>query len=145
MTPTRRPKRALGERPGKKRTRSVSINGSALPAPVLALRRDALWELAKAYTYKDGSGEVKVPAGFVTDLASVPRAFWWLIAPMELSAVAPIIHDYLYQTGGDGGRYSRKSADQMFLTIMARESVPVWRRLSAYVAVRWFASGAWKG
>ena len=40
---------------------------------------------------------ITVPTGFVTDLASVPRAMWWLIAPFDVARAA-IIHDLLYKT-----------------------------------------------
>ncbi len=39
---------------------------------------------------------IKVPTGFVTDLASVPRALWWAIAPFDVARAA-IIHDLLYK------------------------------------------------
>ena len=39
---------------------------------------------------------ITVPTGFVTDLASVPRALWWLIAPFDVARAA-IIHDLLYK------------------------------------------------
>lgn len=39
---------------------------------------------------------ITVPTGFVTDLASVPRAMWWLIAPFDVARAA-IIHDLLYK------------------------------------------------
>ena len=40
---------------------------------------------------------IKVPTGFVTDLASVPRALWWAIAPFDVARAA-IIHDLLYES-----------------------------------------------
>tara|TARA_B100001559_G_C16208859_1_gene487894 strand:+ start:93 stop:563 length:471 start_codon:yes stop_codon:yes gene_type:complete len=40
---------------------------------------------------------ITVPTGFVTDLASVPRAMWWAIAPFDVARAA-IIHDLLYKT-----------------------------------------------
>ena len=40
---------------------------------------------------------IKVPTGFVTDLASVPRALWWAIAPFDVARAA-IIHDFLYKS-----------------------------------------------
>lgn len=39
---------------------------------------------------------VRVPSGFVTDFASIPRIFWSLLPPDGLYAYAAIIHDYLY-------------------------------------------------
>lgn len=145
MTP-RRPKRALGETPRDVRSgaKIVQPKGSRLRGPFLVAVNHRRWELVKSYRYADAAGTIIIPKGFVTDLASVPRLFWWLIAPMELSAVAPIVHDYLYQTGGISGRYSRRASDDLFLSIMIREHVPIWRRVLAYLAVRWFASDAWK-
>jgi len=40
---------------------------------------------------------ITVPTGFVTDLASVPRAMWWAIAPFDVARAA-IIHDLLYKS-----------------------------------------------
>lgn len=39
---------------------------------------------------------VRVPIGFVTDFASIPRAFWSILRPDGLYSYAAIIHDYLY-------------------------------------------------
>ena len=40
---------------------------------------------------------ITVPTGFVTDLASVPRAMWAFIAPFDVARAA-IIHDLLYKS-----------------------------------------------
>ena len=42
-------------------------------------------------------GKVTVPKGFVTDMASVPRACWMFIAPFDVARAA-VIHDLLYKT-----------------------------------------------
>ena len=34
--------------------------------------------------------------GFRFDLASIPRVFWFLVSPFELSIAAPLLHDFLY-------------------------------------------------
>lgn len=39
---------------------------------------------------------VKVEAGFDTDFASVPRAFWWLCPPLGRYGKATVIHDWGY-------------------------------------------------
>jgi hypothetical protein len=39
---------------------------------------------------------VRVPKGFVTDLASVPRPFWTKYPPVGRYAYAAVVHDYLY-------------------------------------------------
>lgn len=39
---------------------------------------------------------VRVPIGFVTDFASIPRMFWSLLRPDGIYSYAAIIHDFLY-------------------------------------------------
>jgi hypothetical protein len=98
------------------------------------------WILLEDFTYTDNYYHIKVPKGFKTDLASIPRFFWRLIAPFELSLAAPLVHDYLYRHGGNvpSGNFTRSDADWFFLSIMREERVPAWRRWAAYVAVRLF-------
>jgi hypothetical protein len=53
---------------------------------------------------------VDVPAGFITDLASVPRIFWSLL-PRDGSYTYPaIIHDYMYWVQDR----TRETADEIF-------------------------------
>jgi hypothetical protein len=78
----------------------VEIAGSRLPAPILTYVGGREWQLEAAYTYHDADTAITVPAGFRFDLSSVPRVFWSLIAPFELSIVAPLLHDFLYRYGG---------------------------------------------
>ena len=79
----------------------VEVAASSLPPPLLSYVGGDNWRLEADYTYQDGDRTITVPAGFMFDLSSVPRALWWLIAPFELSIVAPLLHDYLYEHGGD--------------------------------------------
>ena len=130
----------------------VAIAGSRLPPPVITSPEIGRWRLEVPYTYSDDGTAITVPAGFEFDLSSVPRPFWSLIAPFELSIVAPLVHDFLYRHGGkppagiDPPRsYSRAAADRMFLEIMEAESVPTWRRVLAYAATRVFGGRAWWG
>ena len=50
-------------------------------------------------TFKDGAPAITVPAGFVTELSSVPRRQHWWKADSEASIVPAVFHDYLYSTG----------------------------------------------
>jgi hypothetical protein len=131
----------------------VEIEGSRLPPPVITSPSIGRWRLEAAYTYRDGATTITVPAGFEFDLSSVPRVFWGLIAPFELSIVAPLLHDFLYRNGGkppagsiDPPRtYTRAEVDRMFREIMGAENVSAWRRVLAYAAVRAFGRRAWRG
>ena len=85
-----------------------------------------------------GSGvTVEVPAGFVTDLASVPRCLWWLLPPFGPWSAAAVLHDYLY-TQVRSGLCSRRFADLLFLESMTVLKVSRWRRLTMFYAVRLF-------
>ena len=43
--------------------------------------------------------EITVPAGFVTDLASIPKKLHWWEGKVDRSMPAAIVHDYLYWYG----------------------------------------------
>ncbi|EAO1688573.1 DUF1353 domain-containing protein [Salmonella enterica] len=89
------------------------------------------------YLSDDNSDVIEVPAGFVTDLASVPRIFWTLLPPDGKYAKAAIIHDYLY----DNALRTKKEADLIFLDGMTVLGVPRWKRMIMYYAVRLFGKG----
>lgn len=62
---------------------------------------------------------VKVPAAFLTDGATIPRAFWFWASPIGRHAQAAILHDYLceyltIQVDGVPTRITRKEADLIF-------------------------------
>jgi hypothetical protein len=96
------------------------------------------WELLSDFSYHVGAYPsvvvIMVPAGFITDLASIPRALWSLLPPHGRYAKAAIIHDWLYFTGIGG----RKYADDVFLEAMEVLEVPFWKRKLMYWAVRAF-------
>lgn len=56
-----------------------------------------------------------VPAGFVTDFASVPRWLWSIFPPHGRYSPAAVFHDWLYQAGV----MERDEADKAFLEGMA--------------------------
>ena len=130
------------------------------------------WKLERALSYKNDEIDVdalekiglKCPAhrvtakkGFVTDLASVHRVCWNVLAPWDIARAA-IIHDLLYKAirqyrskfakglaNEDYGVVTRakKAADDVFLMGMkdADPSVPAWKIQTAYRAVQLF--GRW--
>ena len=87
------------------------------------------------------------------DLSSIPRLFWPVIAPFELSITAPLVHDFLYAHGGEPPpgsvspprTYTRRETDRIFRVIMRAEGVAAWRRILGYAAVRLFGRSAWRG
>nr|EEJ7375805.1 DUF1353 domain-containing protein [Salmonella enterica subsp. enterica] len=99
-----------------------------------------LWRIHEPFEFylsDDNSDVISVPAGFITDLASVPRIFWTLLPPDGKYAKAAIIHDYLY----DNALRTKKEADRIFLDGMTVLGVPEWKRTIMYYAVRLFGKG----
>ena len=47
-------------------------------------------------TFPDGAPAITVPAGFVTELSSVPKRLHWWGGKTEASMAPAVIHDYLY-------------------------------------------------
>ena len=84
-------------------------------------------------------GYLNLPAGFKTDFASVPRAFWRILPPWGEYMLATVAHDFMYADG----RWGRKAADRVFLHMMKRLGVEPWKRRVMYLAVRWFGGVAW--
>jgi hypothetical protein len=83
---------------------------------------------------------IDVPEGFITDFASVPRAFWRIVPPFGVYIPAAVAHDYLYSTG----EAPRKVADMVFVLVMERLGVPRWKRWLMYRAVRMFGVAPWR-
>lgn len=80
---------------------------------------------------------IRVPAGYVTDFASVPRFLWSILPPHGEYAKAAIVHDYLYDTATGTKRW----ADGVFLEAMEVLGVGRFRRLVMYAAVCAFGRG----
>ncbi len=132
----------------------VAIAGSRLRAPRITYDvQKKVWRLEEDYSCPHRGSTITVPQGFEFDLASVPRVFWPLISPFDLSIAGPLIHDFLYRHGGKPPagsivplrEYTRRETDAVFRDIMREEGVAGWRRVAAYWAVRIFGRKAWKG
>lgn len=81
-----------------------------------------------------------VPRGFLSDLASVPRLFWYWFPPDDPQYAAPaILHDKFYETH----EVSRKDADGIFYRQMRELKVSWIRRKLIYWAVRAAGSKAY--
>lgn len=82
---------------------------------------------------------IRVPAGFVTDFASVPRFFWRVLPPTGQYGKAAVIHDYLYRTHSA----PKDVADRVFLEGMLVLDVPAWKARVMYAAVHVFGGPAY--
>jgi len=110
------------------------------------------------FVWDDKKCVVSVPAGFVTDFASIPRGFRNVLSINGSHRLAAVVHDYLYAKSGkvlakanvyaDGAVidapapfdvcYSRKDADKVFKVLMRLEGVSGFVAGTMYRAVRLF-------
>jgi hypothetical protein len=101
------------------------------------------WLLIEGFSYHTeimGIGNIYVPAGFLTDFASIPRGLWNLFPPTGKYGKAAVIHDYLYRwTDVD-----RKTCDDIFMEGMEVLEVNWFSRRIIYRAVRLFGGAARK-
>lgn len=97
------------------------------------------WLLVEPFDYKDGVEFVHVPAGFVTDLNSVPRAVWWWFPKTE-SPAAGLVHDFLYRYPD---KRTREQVDRIHLRILELCGVRKSKRLAAYYGIRIGSGGTW--
>jgi len=88
--------------------------------------------------------QLKIPAGFESDGASVPRAFWGLVFPAEdmKAMFAAMVHDFIYRTHPTG--WTKKLADEEFRQLLERCKVPAKRAYFAYLGVRLFGGPSWR-
>lgn len=79
-----------------------------------------------------------VPAGFVTDGASIPRFAWRIIDhPFQSDYIEVyVVHDYDYQTG----RISRAEADKKMLDGLKAKGMNYFKRYAIYWSVRIFGA-----
>ncbi len=93
-----------------------------------------LYQLREALHVGVGPFLIVVPAGFVTDGATIPRVAWPLIGHPMVGRyqAAAIAHDHLYDTQQVG----RLVADALFCEILTQYGVPRWRARIMYAAVR---------
>ena len=93
-------------------------------------------------TFRDKS--FRIPLGFESDGASVPRLLWLFVCPpLDPSAVrAGVAHDYIYRVQPPD--WTRKEADEMFLCFLIEDGMPPYRALRAFLGVRLFGWIAWR-
>lgn len=83
-----------------------------------------------------------IPAGYMSDGASVPQWLWWFLPPWgDRATFAALLHDYLldrlqgFQPGGAIAA-TRSACDRQFLLACLALGVPAWKAYAAYFGVR---------
>ncbi len=100
-----------------------------------------LWRLTTALVWTGTQGDrIAVPAGFLTDLATVPRFLHWVVLPYGPYTRAAVLHDWLLEQLAEGDRtFTSRDIDGMFRRVM-QDLGTLWAvRWLMWTAVRWGA------
>jgi hypothetical protein len=107
------------------------------------------WKVTQDFAYwltDNVACTIVVPAGFVTDFASIPRLFWDVLPPTGKYGKAAVIHDYLYVMGGKlpgfAYTFTKADADKIFYDAMIALGVPHVIAVIMYEAVKGFGKGS---
>lgn len=94
---------------------------------------NVIYRLGQALRYQPRDGrEITVPAGYETDLASIPTKYQQRSPDQSPAARPGVVHDYLYTSH----ERSRREADRIFRQALREEGVPLGKRLAMWLAVR---------
>lgn len=95
------------------------------------------WRVTQAFRYyiqdKERGEWVYVPAGYLTDGASVPRLLWPLLPPWGVYGQAAVVHDIVCEylsisVDGEPRSISREACDNILFEAMAVLKVPGYKR-----------------
>lgn len=100
------------------------------------------FRLHRTVVYSYGDDSWTVPAGFVTDLTSVPWFARWLVGRWGKYGWAAVLHDAAYRGMFPG--MTREQADYLFLVFMRVCNTPAWQQVALYGAVRVFGWLFWQ-
>lgn len=128
---------------------SCAAQSSAPPAaippspPVQPDARNFYWVLLEDMVYRIGTTnvDITVPAGFVTDFASIPQGLWSLgLSPHGLYSRAAVVHDYLYWSQG----CTKEQADRLLLIAMKESDVGWFDEKVIYLGVSTGGAKSWQ-
>jgi hypothetical protein len=101
------------------------------------------WEILSEFVYVSPRMTVRIPVGFQTDFASIPRFFWRVIAPTDdIIGKAAVVHDFLYRT--PAFLLTRQEADAELREAMTSLGASQFKRNLTYWAVRMGGGHAFK-
>ena len=93
-----------------------------------------VWKLLEPLVYRSDllGRTVSVPAGFITDFASVPRAPVVYFLAGGKGNRAAVVHDYLIQSK----EVDRRTADEVFFEALVATNVDTWRARVMFLGVQ---------
>lgn len=128
----------------------MSKNSFLTPLVVEVMPGGKTFKVAREFTYrwKRENLGIRVPFGFVTDFASIPRFARIIIPKLGKYTKASVLHDAIYQDDFSlndvRGRLTRKDADLIFRDGMRDLGVVKWKRILMWMAVRVGGHFAWR-
>ena len=88
--------------------------------------------------FKIEGNEYFIPKGFDTDLASIPRIIWPVMAPSHSSFMrSSIVHDWFYRKTCD---FDRKQTDLIFYHMLKNDEVSEFKASLMFYTVRAFGA-----
>lgn len=84
-----------------------------------------------------------IPRWMVTDLASVPKGFRWLISVNERHRIPSLPHDFGYKFS-DELKSSKEDWDNVFNDFMKVFGTSTWKRYLMYMAVKVGGKSSWE-
>ena len=111
--------------------------------PLMSPNPDGTWSLMADWSvYLEGHW-FRLPSGFVTDGASIPRLLWRVCGtPMDVPRLyAALVHDWIY-SGGDPDA-TRADADLVYREILLALDYPKLKAYVEYYALRLFGGSHW--
>jgi len=120
----------------------VSFDRPMLYSPATA---GGLWELAADWSIVYAGEVYRLPVGFQTDGASIPRFLWRLCGtPLEVPRLyAALVHDWLY-SGGDP-EATRQDADALYRDIQIALGISRFKAYVEWSALRMCGGSHWEG
>jgi hypothetical protein len=95
-----------------------------------------VWQIQNDLYFKVDNVAHKIPEGFKTDLASVPRLLWPLFSPVQYEIILPsTIHDFFYKNNFG---YTRKEIDSIFYWALIDNGISKFKAYVFFVGVRMF-------
>jgi len=119
-------------------------NSFKTPLVVEVMESGKRFRLHHGFTYYWARAyyQIRIPRGFETDFASVPRLCRLIIPKLGKYTKAAVVHDAIYQ--GETATFTRAEADRIFRDAMADLGVAKWKRVLMYWAVRIGGWMAWR-
>lgn len=101
-----------------------------------------LIEITRDFPVITSAGVFTVPAGFLSDGASIPQLAHSIVGhPFDEYLESAVWHDYLYAKDSNPLGFSRKQADNFLRETMWNRDIPVWKVAAFHMAVR---AGGWR-